>query len=62
MKLKYTSSIILLCFLFSGFTKISGQELGKEIKKDRNFELSFGQSVFSACGWCFHQKNQKVGR
>ena len=45
MKLNFTTCIILLCFLFAGTNKISGQEIIKEKKNSKNFELSFGQSV-----------------
>jgi hypothetical protein len=45
MKLNFIKFIILLCFLFTGINNISGQELIKEKKKSKNFEVSFGQSV-----------------
>ena len=45
MKLNFTTCIILLCFLFTGTNKISGQEVEKEKKNIKNFELSFGRSV-----------------
>lgn len=45
MKLNFTTFIVVLCFLFAGMNKISGQEIIKEKKNSRNFELSFGQSV-----------------
>ena len=45
MKLNFTTFIILLCFLFAETNKISGQEVEKEKKNSKNFELSFGRSV-----------------
>lgn len=45
MKLNFTTFIILFCFLFAGMTKISGQEVIKDKKNSKNFEISFGQSV-----------------
>jgi hypothetical protein len=45
MKLNFTTFIVVLCFLFAGMNKISGQEIIKEKKNSKNFELSFGQSV-----------------
>lgn len=45
MKLNFTTFIVFLYFLFAGMTKISGQEIIKEKKNSKNFELSFGQSV-----------------
>ena len=45
MKLNFTTFIVILCYLFAGMNKISGQEIIKEKKNNKNFELSFGQSV-----------------
>ncbi|MFZ4799744.1 MAG: hypothetical protein ACOYMA_19785 [Bacteroidia bacterium] len=45
MNLNSTLLVIFSCFVFSGINKIKGQELIKETKKNKNFEISFGQSV-----------------